>query len=219
MNAIPKVDSYGVSEAEERFLLDITMIVKKKPYEVKVIFYNTRCSLTAIGKGGNPQKKVKALDDQTVGEYFVKHLVPKVVDFLSSKLDIKQLNELCRKQALLGQTATQSSVCIYCEKYNKDKNVFKCKKCEVIVHVKGYALKYIGQATFDVAKEDPINYCCDKCSYGSIKAKQSKEVMNIQTIETLDILDMSKQSTDLSLEETSMDIDDSNAAKGDSCYR
>ena len=121
MNAKPKVETYGASKAEERVIVDLTMIVKKKQYDLKVHIYNTRCSLDVVAKGNTPQRKFKALDDQTAGEYFVKQIVPKVVEFLASKLDIKKMNELCRKQALLGHAATKSTVCVYCDKDNKDK--------------------------------------------------------------------------------------------------
>ena len=94
-------------------------------------------------KGNNPHKKFKALDDFTAGDYFAKIIAPKVVDFLASKLNINQMNDLCRNQALLGHTLTTSKVCAYCEKDTKDKNFFKYKKCEKVIHVKGCALKYL----------------------------------------------------------------------------
>ena len=86
--------------------------------------------LDAIAKGDSPQKKFKDLDDLTAGEYFVKFLVPKVVELLASKLDIKQMNDLCRKQAMLGlATTTKTDTCAQCKKDNTDKNYFKCKNC------------------------------------------------------------------------------------------
>jgi hypothetical protein len=64
-----------------------------------------------MAKGNTPQKKFKDLDDLSAGEYFVKQIIPKVVEFLSTKLDIVKMNELCRKQALLGQAAFNSNLC------------------------------------------------------------------------------------------------------------
>ena len=125
----PKVETYGQSKAEERILLDLTMTVNKKQYDLKVKIYNTQCSLDVVARGNSPQKKFKALGDFTGGEYFARVIVPKLVQLLASKLDIKAINELCRLQATLGLKNSTSSVCIGCEKETKDKNFFKCNKC------------------------------------------------------------------------------------------
>ena len=112
-------------KAEERILLDLTMTVRKKQYDLKVNIFNTKCSLNVMAKGNTPQKKFKVLEDFTAGEFFARVIIPKVVELLSSKLDITAMNELCQKQALMGQKMNKANVCTYCEKDTKDKNFFK----------------------------------------------------------------------------------------------
>ena len=200
----PKVETFGEMKAEERILLDLTMSVKKKQYDLKVIIFNTKCSLNVIAKGNTPQKKMRTLEDFTAGEYFARVIMPRVVEYLSAQLDISAMNDLCRKQALMGQKLAKSNICIHCEKENKDNNFFKCKTCENVLHVKMCALKYIGKDSFDVAKEDHKNYICDKCSYGS---DDYKKIDNFEKdIERLTVLHVSEIETDdpvVTLEELS----------------
>ena len=100
------------------------------------------------------------------------------------------MNELCRKQALLGQKMTKSTICTYCEKDTKDKNFFKCKTCVNVLHVKTCALKYIGKDSFDQAKDDPHNYICDMCSYSSIENLETDQsddlIVNLDRLGSLE---------------------------------
>lgn len=126
-------------------------------------------------KGNNPGKKFEVLNDFTPGEYFARVLIPKIVDILSSKLDIRKMNDICRQQALLGQKLSKADVCVICKKDNKDKNFLKCKICVKAIHVKSCALKYIGKDNFNQAKEDTTNYKCDECSFDLIESEELVE--------------------------------------------
>ena len=62
----PKVETFGKSEAEERFCLDMKMVVAEHSHNLKVKIYNTACSLDAQGLSKEMHTIFKHLDNKTV---------------------------------------------------------------------------------------------------------------------------------------------------------
>ena len=52
----------------------------------------TLCTLDAQGLGGKLHTRFVHLGNKTDGEYFVNDIIPKVIEYLNSNLDIKDLN-------------------------------------------------------------------------------------------------------------------------------
>ena len=97
----PKMETFGQSKAEERALLDLKFFHDAKEYEVKVHVYNTQCSI-----GIDSKTMKKETENVSIAEFFVKSILSKTVDILTSKLNIDELNEYCRELSNLGIKAS-----------------------------------------------------------------------------------------------------------------
>ena len=87
------------------------MVVNGNEHEVKTKIYNTKCSMDIGAKGTNPENKYEHLGDITVAKHFAKKVIPLCVENISAKLNMYQINEECRKLALMGmQTKHQTFV-------------------------------------------------------------------------------------------------------------
>ena len=104
-----QIETYGASQAQERFCLDMSMNVNDHTHQLKIKVYNTACALDAQGTGDQVHTIFEHLENKTVGEYFANVVMPKVVEFISDKLDIKALNEKYLKLAREGVKLTRKS--------------------------------------------------------------------------------------------------------------
>ena len=139
----PQFETFGKSEAEERFCLDMCMVVGDHSHDLKVKVYNTTCALDVQVVKDEVHKVVEHLRNKTVGEYFANIIIPKVVEYIEKNVNIKALNELYMKLARDGYNNTKKTkpTCPSC-KSNSQGAVLKCKYCKRVTHEK-CASKYI----------------------------------------------------------------------------
>ena len=97
----PQVEFYG--EATERICLDLSITVQGYEHFVKLKVHNTTCAIDVQAEKDDPKKSFTHLGEQTVGEFFAKEYIAKVVVYLQKYLNINKLNDLCRKMALDGK--------------------------------------------------------------------------------------------------------------------
>ena len=188
----PTLQTFGAKEAEETVLLDLKIVVSGNEHEVKAKIYNTKCSMDVEAKGTSPENKFKHLGNFTVGEYFARKIIPEFVDNISLRLNIKMINEECRKLALKGLKEIDKSVnvCLVCAKESKDKNFLKCMECSRRIHQK-CATKYLEEDDLEEVLNNPEVFCCDPCGYGSskhVKSKSSDDDDISKTLENIDTL-------------------------------
>ena len=131
----PKLETYGKSKAEERYTLDLKFHGDNSEQTVQVTIYNTNCTM-GIDIVGNSAHKI--INDQTAAEYFVKMVIFEVAAFIRTKVNISELNEKCRKLAMLGMEmqSKPQNLCYECKKGINDENNFKCKYCKRKLHDK-----------------------------------------------------------------------------------
>ena len=120
----PKVEIYGRSKAEERFILNLQFKESEVDHTVQVTIYNTNCTMGIDSVGASAHSVISG---QTVAEYFVEKVMFEVVEVLKEKVNIEELNSQCRKMSQLGikLQGKSKSVCYGC---NKDKLGLSCAK-------------------------------------------------------------------------------------------
>ena len=99
---------------------------------VNIKLYNTACSLDAQGLGKEFYTIFKHLENQTVGEYFVNIIIPNIVKYLNTCLNIKDLNEKYLRLAREGLKKISKKnkfACFDC-KSNSAGNFMICKYCK-----------------------------------------------------------------------------------------
>ena len=177
------------------------MIVTNHIHDLKIKIYNTKCSMDIGAKGNNPEKKFEHLGDFTAAEYFARRMIPEFVTNLSNNLNIRELNETCRKLAFLGKQNKEksSNVCIYCEKVNKDNNIWKCIECSRKIHQKCAPKYFVDKGELAEILNDPEQFCCDQCGYGSPTVKSLTKEQNVGFLKSLDYIDqlLEKETEDL----------------------
>ena len=126
----PKVEMYGQSKSEERYLLDIKFpdSENKSEHNVKVTIYNTNCCMSV-----NSKTDIK---NQTVAEYFVSNIIKDVVNILEKRYDIPALNEHFRQLAVLGLEKVKKGFhdCYQCKKTLNTESSLKCQFCKKQIH-------------------------------------------------------------------------------------
>ena len=160
---VSQVETFGASEAEDRFILDMKMEVGDHSHALKIKVYNTKCSLDAQGLKGEVQKVFEHLGNRTVGEYFVYIVISKIVEYLERNLNIKELNEKYLKLAREGfKTAKKhENTCTNC-KTNSPGNVLKCKYCKKTTH-ESCAKKFLSAETIQTKLNKPGTFQCKEC--------------------------------------------------------
>jgi hypothetical protein len=132
----PKVEYYGA--AEESINLDIKVKLNGQDQEMKIKVYNTVCSMDVQALGIPLKTTFAHLFNLTCAEYFVTHILPKIVEILSRSIDIKKLNEFHRKLAIDGKNASKkekvNKSCVSCDKDVKSGDAIKCTKCKKPTH-------------------------------------------------------------------------------------
>ena len=94
--AEPRIEMFG--EALERVCLDLQMKVGQHTHDVKIKVRNTKCSLDVAGFHDTVARRFEHLDNQTVGEYFAKNIITKIVEHIEANVDISELNNNLRKK-------------------------------------------------------------------------------------------------------------------------
>ena len=97
----PKMETYGKSKAEERALMDLKFLHCSIEYEVKIHVYNTKCSIGVDSKTTETE-----IENSSIAEFFVKSVISKTVDILTSKLNIEEINKQCWKLSILVKDST-----------------------------------------------------------------------------------------------------------------
>ena len=100
---------YG--EALERVCLDLRMKVGEHTHDVKIKVHNTKCSLDVAGFHDVVAKRFDHLDNLTVGEYFAKNVITKIVEQINANIDITELNNKLRAMANEGKTSWVQHQC------------------------------------------------------------------------------------------------------------
>ena len=102
----PKVEYYR--GAEERICLDLQMKVNDNIHDVKIKAHTSKCSLDVAGLRDKTSKRFDHLHNLTVGEYFAKHIIVKIVERIENSLDITELNKQLRMLANDGKKADKN---------------------------------------------------------------------------------------------------------------
>ena len=131
----PKLETYGKSKAEERYSLDLMFLDAEVEYTVKLIIYNTNCTMGVDSVGDSAHTIIK---NQTAAEYFVNFVLLETVDVIKNKIDVRKLNEQCRKLAMLGIESQDKQInkCHECKKEVENEKILKCKFCKKKIHDK-----------------------------------------------------------------------------------
>ena len=114
------------------------MKVEGNKHDVKIKVYNTKCSLDVQGFHGDYAKRFEHLHNLTVGEYFAKHVICRVVDKINKTVDINKLNNHLRVLAIEGKKAVKTKAakkhCKVCNKDLKTTKTLKCSTCKDYLH-------------------------------------------------------------------------------------
>ena len=164
--AEPKIEMYG--EALERVCLDLRMKVGEHTHDVKIKVHNTKCSLDVAGFHDVVAKRFDHLDNLTVGEYFAKNVITKIVEQINANIDITELNNKLRAMANEGKKASKSSktkgvknTCKKCEKDVKSAKTLKCFMCKEITHYNCLTVALTTEEKDFMNKKD--HYKCGQC--------------------------------------------------------
>ena len=166
-------------------------MIGEHKHDVKIKLHNTKCSLDVAAFHAVVSQRFHHLQDLTVGEYFAKFIITKLVDTINAQTDITKLNDLLRrmapegKKAACGKLAPKKS-CNSCDKEVKSTASLTCTLCNDVYHVSCLSLAFTNVKQLSIEKE----FQCGNCQvyperaieYGTNKSLQILTEQKLSTI-------------------------------------
>ena len=185
-----QVETFGISEAQERYCIDMNMTVDNHVHALKLKIYNTACALDAQGMGKELHSIFEHLQNKTVGEYFVTVVIPKVVEYINGKVNVKELNEKYLRLAREGVKATRKNklLCSTCN-VSTSGPTLKCKYCKRSTHEK-CARKFHSESSVMSKLNNPGTYRCNDCVIQitmNEDVEDEEEVENVESVEKVEL--------------------------------
>ena len=172
----PKCETYGRDQAEERYNLDLNYKYNDQKYEIKLLIFNTTCSMLVLCKASSQE-------ENTISQIFIKNILFVFLEQLKLNYKTSQLNDLYRKMAVLGAKGSGNTKrdCFQCKTSEDDKSL-QCQHCSRIIHEKCLA-HIIDESDIKstIALKDIFN--CPSCLINP--AKIDTEVKSVNEMQIL----------------------------------
>ena len=82
----PKVETFGINEAEERYNLDVSFNCDGRTEKVKLLIFNTTCSIMVQSQPTN-SKSI------SVAQSFINTIIKPIVEDMKKRININEVND------------------------------------------------------------------------------------------------------------------------------